>query len=87
MKKFQFEGKGNVSGDRIRELRLKARLSQADPADKMQNEGVLAEQDVISRIESGSRLVKEDGLTFSVTLSKWTVYKYINDGVFPAGDK
>ncbi|MDE6935558.1 MAG: helix-turn-helix domain-containing protein [Oscillospiraceae bacterium] len=87
MKKFQFEGKGNVSGDRIRELRLKARLSQAALAAKMQNEGVIAEQDVISRIESGSRLVKEDGLTFSVTLSKWTVYKYINDGVFPAGDK
>ena len=87
MKKFQFEGKGNVSGDRIRELRLKARLSQAALAAKMQNEGVIAEQDVISRIESGSRLVKEDGLTFSVTLSKWTVYKYINDGFFPAGDK
>ncbi len=87
MKKFQFEGNGNVSGDRIRELRLKARLSQAALAAKMQNEGVIAEQDVISRIESGSRLVKEDGLTFSVTLSKWTVYKYINDGVFPAGDK
>ena len=87
MKKFQFEGKGNVSGDRIRELRIKARLSQAALAAKMQTEGVIAEQDVISRIESGSRLVKEDGLTFSVTLSKWTVYKYINDGVFPAGDK
>ena len=87
MKKFQFEGKGNVSGDRIRELRLKARLSQAALAAKMQTEGVIAEQDVISRIESGSRLVKEDGLTFSVTLSKWTVYKYINDVVFPAGDK
>lgn len=26
--------------------------------------------------------IKEDGLTFSVTLSKWTVYKYIDDGVF-----
>lgn len=26
--------------------------------------------------------IKEDNLTFSVTLSKWTVYKYINNGVF-----
>lgn len=59
MKKFQFEGKGNVSGDRIRELRLKARLSQAALAAKMQTEGVIAEQDVISRIESGSRLVTD----------------------------
>lgn len=59
VKKFQFEGKGNVSGDRIRELRLKARLSQAALAAKMQTEGVIAEQDVISRIESGSRFVTD----------------------------
>lgn len=26
--------------------------------------------------------IKEDGKEFSVTLSKWTVYKYIDDGVF-----
>ena len=59
VKKFRFEGKGNVSGDRIRELRLKARLSQAALAAKMQTEGVVVEQDVISRIESGSRLVTD----------------------------
>jgi len=57
--KFQFEGKGNVSGDRIRELRLKARMSRAALAAKMQTEGVVTEQDVISRIESGSRLVMD----------------------------
>lgn len=51
MKKFQFEGNGNVSGDRIRELRLKARLSQAEPAAMIQIEGVIAEQGVIRRIE------------------------------------
>ena len=26
--------------------------------------------------------IEEDNLSFSVKLSKWTVYKYINDGVF-----
>ena len=26
--------------------------------------------------------IKEDGLEFSVTLSKWTIYKYIDNGVF-----
>ena len=31
---------------------------------------------------SHKAFIKEDGLTFSVTISKWTVYKYINDGVF-----
>lgn len=59
MRKFEFEGQKNVSGDRIRELRLRARLSQASLAAKMQTEGVVVEQDVISRIESGSRLVTD----------------------------
>ena len=48
-----------VTGERIQELRLKARLSQAALAAKMQTEGVIAEQDVISRIESGARLVTD----------------------------
>ena len=39
--------------------RLRARLSQAALAAKMQTEGVIVEQDVISRIESGSRLVTD----------------------------
>lgn len=59
MKKFKFEGKGNISGDRIRELRYRARLSQSALAAKMTIEGVIMEQDVISRIESGGRLVTD----------------------------
>ena len=59
MRKFQFEGKNNVSGDRIRQLRVLARLSQAELAAKMQTEGAIVEQDVISRIESGRRLVTD----------------------------
>ena len=59
MRKFEFEGRKIVSGDRIRELRLRARLSQAALAAKMQTEGLVVEQDVISRIESGSRLVTD----------------------------
>lgn len=59
MRRFQFEGKNNVSGDRIRELRLRARLSQTDLAAKMQTEGVTIEQDSISRIETGTRLVTD----------------------------
>ena len=59
MRYFQFEGKNNVSGDRIRQLRVLARLSQAELAAKMQTEGAIVEQDVISRIESGRRLVTD----------------------------
>lgn len=59
MKKFRYEGMSNVSGERIREQRLKRRLSQSALAAKMQTEGALIEQDAISRIESGSRLVTD----------------------------
>lgn len=67
MRRFQFEGKGNVSAARVRELRLRARLSQSALAAKMQTEGAIIEQDAISRIESGSRLVTDYEL---LTLTK-----------------
>lgn len=59
MRKFLYEGARNVSGERIREQRLKRRLSQSALAAKMQTEGAVIDQDAISRIESGSRLVTD----------------------------
>ncbi len=59
MKIFTYKGKGNVSGARIRELRQKARLSQSALAAKMQVEGVVMEQDAVSRIERGERIVTD----------------------------
>lgn len=59
MRKFLYEGARNVSGERIREQRLKRRLSQSALAAKMQTEGAIIDQDAISRIESGSRLVTD----------------------------
>ena len=59
MRRLKFDGKGNISGDRVRELRLRARLSQSALAAKMQTEGAIIEQDAISRIENGSRLVTD----------------------------
>lgn len=59
MRRLKFDGKGNISGDRVRELRLRARLSQSALAAKMQTEGAIIEQDAISRIEKGSRLVTD----------------------------
>jgi len=59
VRKFLYEGARNVSGERIREQRLKRRLSQSALAAKMQTEGAVIDQDAISRIESGSRLVTD----------------------------
>ena len=89
MRKFQFEGKNNVSGDRIRQLRVLARLSQSELAAKMQTEGAIVEQDVISRIEGGHRLVTDYELLVLSrifdTSSDWLIGADIKkkDGGFP----
>lgn len=70
MKIFTYKGRGNVSGDRIRELRLKARLSQSALAAKMQVEGVVMEQDAVSRIERGERIVTDYELLVLTRLFK-----------------
>lgn len=59
MKIYDYYGKKNISGDRIREARLKMRLTQADLAAKIQTEGVIMERDSISRIESGTRFIPD----------------------------
>ena len=59
MKIYDFHGKKNVSGDRIREARLKRRLTQEDLAAKLQIEGVIMERDSVSRIEIGTRFVTD----------------------------
>ena len=59
MKAIDFEGKRNISGERVRARRLSMRLSQAALAAKVQTEGVILEQDAISRIELGSRMVQD----------------------------
>lgn len=59
MKVCNYEGRRNISGTRIRMERLKRRYSQQTLAAKVQLEGVLLEQDAISRIENGTRMVQD----------------------------
>ena len=59
MKIYGYHGKKNVSGDRIREARLKRRLTQEDLAAKLQIEGVIMERDSVSRMEIGTRFVTD----------------------------
>ena len=59
MKIYDFNGKKNISGYRIREARLKRRLSQSDLAAQMQVEGIIIERDSVSRIEIGTRFIPD----------------------------
>lgn len=59
MKIYDYNGKKNLCGNRIREARLRQRLSQYDLAARLQTQGILIEQDSISRIEIGTRFVAD----------------------------
>lgn len=59
VKIYDFNGKKNISGERIREARQKKRLSQTDLAARMQVEGIIIERDSISRIEIGTRFIPD----------------------------
>lgn len=59
MKIYDYNGKKNICGERIREARLKQLLSQSDLAARVQVEGVIMERDSISRVEIGTRFVPD----------------------------
>lgn len=59
MKIYDFNGKKNICGERVKNARRKLRLSQENLAAKLQLEGVIIERDSISRIEIGTRFVAD----------------------------
>ena len=59
LKIYDFDGKKNISGDRIHQARTAMRLSQASLAARMQVNGVTIEREAISKIETGDRFVTD----------------------------
>ncbi len=59
MKIYDFNGKKNICGERVRLARLAMRLSQSDLAARLQVNNVIIERDSISRIEIGTRFVTD----------------------------
>lgn len=59
MKIYDFNGKKNICGKRVKEARRRLKLSQIDLAAKLQLAGVIIERDSVSRIEIGTRFVTD----------------------------
>jgi transcriptional regulator with XRE-family HTH domain len=59
MKALDYEGRRNVSGERVRQKRAERKITQAELAARVQCEGAALEQDAISRIELGQRMVQD----------------------------
>lgn len=59
MKIYDYNGRKNLSGEKIRLARLKLRMTQDELAAKMQIAGIVIERDSISRIEIGTRFIPD----------------------------
>ena len=59
MKIYDYNGKKNICGERVRQARVIKRLRQEDLAAKIQTQGVNMERDSISRIEIRTRFVSD----------------------------
>lgn len=59
MKIYDFNGRKNICGDKVRQARKIRRLSQSDLAAQLQVAGVIIERDSVSRIEAGTRFVAD----------------------------
>ena len=73
MKIYDYHGKKNISGEKIRQARVKNRLSQEALAAKMQVEGIIIERDSISRIEIGTRFIPDYELPVFAKVLKTSV--------------
>ena len=59
MKIYDYKGRKNLCGDRVKEARARRKITQADLAALLQIEGVTMERDSVSRIEIGTRFVTD----------------------------
>ncbi len=63
MKIYDFNGKKNICGNRVKVARQRQKITQNDLAARLQIEGITIERDSVSRIEIGTRFVADYELT------------------------
>lgn len=79
MKIYEYKGRKNLRGDKIRFARLKERITQSELAARLQIEGVMLERDSISRIEIGTRFVTDYELKIIAKILKVDVEWLLED--------
>ena len=71
MKIYDYQGKKNICGSRLKQARKEKKLSQLELAEELQARGIAVERDSISRIEIGTRFVADyELLIFSQIFEK-----------------
>lgn len=69
------DGRNNIAGNRVAELRKNLRISQRELADKLCENGLVVDKNAVQRMESGERFITDIELgylakVFSVTIEE-----------------
>lgn len=64
MKIYEFEGKSNISGERVKISRKRMGINQSQLAARLQVKGIQLNQKAISRIETGERVIADYELIY-----------------------
>lgn len=83
MKIYDYGGKKNICGNRIKQARALRNISQSELAAKMQVEGITIERDSISRIEIGTRFVTDYELKIFAKVLKVNIMWLLSDEETP----
>ena len=83
MKIYDYGGKKNICGSRIKQARALRNISQSELAAKMQVEGITIERDSIRRIEIGTRFVTDYELKIFAKVLKVNIMWLLSDEETP----
>jgi transcriptional regulator with XRE-family HTH domain len=59
LKIYDYKGRKNLCGNRVKEARVRLNITQTDLAARLQVAGITMERDSVSRIEIGTRFVTD----------------------------
>lgn len=84
MKIYDYDGKANIIGPKIKEARIHQNLTQEELAIKMQLKNIEISQKVISRIEKQERFVADYELLAFSEILKIDLYELLRPGHLPS---
>ena len=79
LKIYNYDGKKNICGEKVREIRKKNDITQDELAARLQVEGVNIERDSISRLEKGIRFVADYELVILAKVLGVTIEELISN--------
>ncbi len=87
MKILRFKETHNITGARIKTLRIKMKLTQEQVAAKMQLAGIQIDQKAISRLESGDRVITDYELMCLAEILNTSADQIIRESLYSAEDE